>query len=621
MASNDRPFFRSFHLPESVASSAVAAAQLALSARSGADRAAAEPTADKKNGGALVALHYGLNFVAGRPDFSTAVENPALPEDLLNAAGVACRALAGEATSAAVSQPAAGTSNESIAPNTCSVFAAVSSVRHAGYEDFEVPIYLIALNADCKMLPVWKEQSKDAPGIVPLPRGSIVSIVSPLLQFEVAASTTALTQQPVGSSGESGGVGGSGVQSPLPDVVETPLVAIFRRLTALSDIRALAQQAADGKMSKKQMKRRVRALIKDQKSTSQGTNVSSTATKKRPGSGEVGGLRKKNAKSYPLPAHLAQTVRQGEAGMSNSEAAVTSASTQSATHLPELELEYVQRVYDSIAPHWHGTRYRTWPRVEAFIASQPKGALIGDFGCGNGKNLPACRDRARGHGIGFDFSVGLLDICRARNGAELPRTEEKNSEGANDSASTSTAKKLPNPLEVVAADAVNLPIREGVFDAALSIAVLHHISSKVRRLRLVEQTMRALRVGGSALFYAWALEQDRGNRSGHRFDDQDVLVPWHLAVARGSKAGSEKNPGSGSKADAIATPEAHSSTSRTDAGTTQSLPRPQQTAALPPEHAAYDAQKQAVVVQRYCHVYQEGELRALLEPLSVRFCR
>ena len=114
---------------------------------------------------------------------------------------------------------------------------------------------------------------------------------------------------------------------------------------------------------------------------------------------------------------------------------------------------------------------------------------------------------------------------------------------------------------------------------------------------------------------------DRGNRSGHRFDDQDVLVPWHLAVARGSKAGSEKNPGSGSKADAIATPEAHSSTSRTDAGTTQSLPRPQQTAALPPEHAAYDAQKQAVVVQRYCHVYQEGELRALLEPLSVRFCR
>ena len=32
---------------------------------------------------------------------------------------------------------------------------------------------------------------------------------------------------------------------------------------------------------------------------------------------------------------------------------------------------------------------------------------------------------------------------------------------------------------MVAADAVNLPIRDGLFDAALSIAVLHHISSEV----------------------------------------------------------------------------------------------------------------------------------------------
>ena len=32
-----------------------------------------------------------------------------------------------------------------------------------------------------------------------------------------------------------------------------------------------------------------------------------------------------------------------------------------------VEEEHVQRVYDSIASQWHGTRYKSWPRVAAFI--------------------------------------------------------------------------------------------------------------------------------------------------------------------------------------------------------------------------------------------------------------
>ena len=57
-------------------------------------------------------------------------------------------------------------------------------------------------------------------------------------------------------------------------------------------------------------------------------------------------------------------------------------------------------------------------------------------------------------------------------------------------------------------DAVCLPYRGGVFDWALNIAVLHHISSPERRLQLCQETMRIVKVGGSALFYAWAFEQD-----------------------------------------------------------------------------------------------------------------
>ena len=46
--------------------------------------------------------------------------------------------------------------------------------------------------------------------------------------------------------------------------------------------------------------------------------------------------------------------------------------------------------------------------------------------------------------------------------------------------------------------------RSESFDASLSIAVLHHISTLRRRVALVREAMRVVRVGGQALFYAWA---------------------------------------------------------------------------------------------------------------------
>ncbi|GBG30794.1 Alkylated DNA repair protein alkB-like 8 [Hondaea fermentalgiana] len=189
--------------------------------------------------------------------------------------------------------------------------------------------------------------------------------------------------------------------------------------------------------------------------------------------------------------------------------------------LPDIEIEHVKDVYDAIAPHWHGTRYKAWPQVEAFVRGLAPGSLVGDFGCGNGKNLPSCNEN--GIGLGCDFSAGLVKIC-----ADLGH-------------------------EVSVADATRLPYRDNVFDAALSIAVLHHISTDARRVQLIAETMRTLRVGGRALFYAWAQEQDEGV-SGHRFSEADVFVPWHL---RG----------------------------------------------------------QDCVFDRYCHVYQRGELEALFQQI------
>lgn len=191
---------------------------------------------------------------------------------------------------------------------------------------------------------------------------------------------------------------------------------------------------------------------------------------------------------------------------------------------PDLERENVQKVYDQIANQWDGTRYKAWPKVAEFIETYSKDSLIGDIGCGNGKNIFVI-NKSGGFGIGCDFSSSLVGICKQAS------------------------------MEVFVGDATGLPYRDSIFDAVLSIAVLHHISSRERRILLIRECMRVLRIGGKGLFYAWALEQ-RGGRSGHRFDTQDVLVPWH------ERGGEER------------------------------------------------------VFQRYCHVYTEGELLGLFAELD-----
>ena len=223
------------------------------------------------------------------------------------------------------------------------------------------------------------------------------------------------------------------------------------------------------------------------------------------------------------------------------------------TVMPEVEREHVQKVYDIVAQQWHGTRYRAWTGVEAFIRKQPASSLVADVGCGNGKNIPEVV-KGGSVALGSDFSKGLIDICRETG------------------------------YEVMVADAVLLPYRSNLFDYALNIAVLHHISSPERRVELVKETMRIVKVGGVALFYAWALEQEQGGVSGHQFEGQDVLVPFHNKI----------------KVKGVSPDEERDRQSRVEGA---------------PTHGEADPEKRSVVYQRYCHVYREGELPRLFDAL------
>ena len=69
--------------------------------------------------------------------------------------------------------------------------------------------------------------------------------------------------------------------------------------------------------------------------------------------------------------------------------------------------------------------------------------------------------------------------------------------------------------EVSIADCLNLPYRIDSFDAAICIAVIHHLSSRLRRLQAVQELVRVVGHGGQILVYVWAMEQQRKRVRSH----------------------------------------------------------------------------------------------------------
>ncbi|CAN8006054.1 unnamed protein product, partial [Ixodes hexagonus] len=84
--------------------------------------------------------------------------------------------------------------------------------------------------------------------------------------------------------------------------------------------------------------------------------------------------------------------------------------------------------------------------------------------------------------------------------------------------------------EVVVCDALSLPYRDESLDAALSVAVIHHLASTERRVHALRELSRVLRVGGRVLITVWALEQTH-----RKFESQDVLVPYRQPTKSSSE--------------------------------------------------------------------------------------
>ncbi|XP_061439954.1 probable tRNA methyltransferase 9B isoform X2 [Rhineura floridana] len=174
----------------------------------------------------------------------------------------------------------------------------------------------------------------------------------------------------------------------------------------------------------------------------------------------------------------------------------------------QLEKQHVHNVYESTATYFNDLQGKAWPHVRQFLLDQKPGSLIADIGCGTGKYLGV---NNQVYNLGCDYCSSLVEIARNKG------------------------------CEVMICDNLNLPFRGQCFNAIISVGVIHHFSTKQRRIKAIKEMARVLVPGGQMMIYVWAMEQK--NR---HFEKQDVFVPWNRALcsqllSESNKAASKSN--------------------------------------------------------------------------------
>lgn len=161
----------------------------------------------------------------------------------------------------------------------------------------------------------------------------------------------------------------------------------------------------------------------------------------------------------------------------------------------------VKEVYETIANHFSDTRYSHWKCVREFLDSIESELLVGDIGCGNGKNMLYRKDLQY---IGCDITENLVKIAR---------------------------EKTSN--EIILASGCNLPFLSGLFDASMSVAVIHHLSTVSDRKLFIQEMVRCTKVGGLIMFTVWMRDQPLKKKWTSILDengkekDGDYWIPWH----------------------------------------------------------------------------------------------
>ena len=156
-----------------------------------------------------------------------------------------------------------------------------------------------------------------------------------------------------------------------------------------------------------------------------------------------------------------------------------------------------REIFNQIASGWYNFRHRSIFRseLEALAQRWQQGRLL-NVGCAHGPDFIPFKNSFELHGI--DFSERMLQLARKY------------------------ADKFKFSVNLVEADARNLPYADNSFDRAIAVATFHHIEENEERLRALKEFQRVLKPGGEAFITVW-------NRWQPRFwlKTRNVLVPWY----------------------------------------------------------------------------------------------
>lgn len=154
----------------------------------------------------------------------------------------------------------------------------------------------------------------------------------------------------------------------------------------------------------------------------------------------------------------------------------------------EFEKKYVFDIYNSVSREFSKTRYSVWSCVKDFFSIIPKNETILEAGCGNGKNF------IRENMYGIDACQDFVNECVSLN------------------------------LNVKQGDILNINYPNDTFDNAMSIAVVHHLSTHERRKHSLEELTRVTKPNGLIFVLVMATDVHLKRTLIEENNTQDVLI-------------------------------------------------------------------------------------------------
>ncbi|NHJ48475.1 MAG: class I SAM-dependent methyltransferase [Asgard group archaeon] len=166
--------------------------------------------------------------------------------------------------------------------------------------------------------------------------------------------------------------------------------------------------------------------------------------------------------------------------------------------------------YDEIAESFSSKRSYPWTEVIDFVNSLPKEFnRVLDLGCGNGRHSRVVLEKSF-ETFASDISYKILSVAK----------------------NTHLKENYSSLSGLINADALDLPFRLNTFDCIIVIAVIHHLDTHKKRMRILHEIYRTLKQNGIAFICCWMREHPRFSREDLSESvtkgEKDILVPWTL---------------------------------------------------------------------------------------------